>query len=191
MPLTLRYYGDPVLRTAARSVRPPDPDLARLAADMIATMRASEGVGLAAQQIGETRAICVVEVPADYDQDAAGQRINPDLPPMPLVLLNPEIHTLSDKTDSREEGCLSFPDIRGKIDRALEIGVRYLDLDGHAHDVTVRGFAARGQGAWRRRNSRARLRYAAAATLCGSYRLIGFPWLGASPRRMLRGISVS
>lgn len=72
MPLTLRYYGDPVLRTAARSVRPPDPDLARLAADMIATMRASEGVGLAAQQIGETRAICVVEVPADYDQDAAG-----------------------------------------------------------------------------------------------------------------------
>lgn len=143
MPLTLRYYGDPVLRTAARSVRPPDPDLARLAAEMIATMRASEGVGLAAQQIGETRAICVVEVPADYDQDAAGQRINPDLPPMPLVLLNPEIHTLSDKTDSREEGCLSFPDIRGKIDRALEIGVRYLDLDGQSHDVTVRGFAAR------------------------------------------------
>ncbi len=142
MRLNLRYFGDSVLRTPSVPVRPPAPELARLADDMIETMRASEGVGLAAQQIGETRAICVVEVPADHDQDAAGQRLNPELA-MPLVLLNPVIHRYGDKTDSREEGCLSFPDIRGKIDRSLEIGLRYQDLEGRNHDVLVRGFTAR------------------------------------------------
>lgn len=142
MPLTLRYYGDPVLRQPAAPVTPPDEDLRRLAGEMLEKMRESEGVGLAAQQVGEARAICVVEVPADYDKDEAGQPINAELT-MPLVLLNPVIHTLGPKTDAREEGCLSFPDIRGKITRALEIGLRYQDLDGAAHDVAVRGFAAR------------------------------------------------
>jgi peptide deformylase len=138
----MRYYGDPILRTPSHPVRPPNEGLRELAARMIETMHASEGVGLAAQQIGEARAICVVAVPEDYDKDDAGARINPDLP-MPLVLLNPVIHTFSDKTDSREEGCLSFPDIRGKIERSSEIGVRFQDLEGQVHDLTVRGFAAR------------------------------------------------
>lgn len=142
MRLNLRYYGDPVLRTPAKDVRPPDESLRRLAVDMVETMRSSEGVGLAAQQIGETRAICVVEVPEDHDKDDKGGRLNPDLP-MPLVLLNPVIHRLGERTENLEEGCLSFPDIRGKIERSLDIGLRYVDLDGQAHDVTVRGFAAR------------------------------------------------
>lgn len=142
MTLTLRYFGDPVLRTPAHPVRPPNEGLRELAARMVETMHASEGVGLAAQQIGETRAICVVEVPEDYDKDEAGTLINPDLP-KPLILLNPDIHTFSAKTDSREEGCLSFPEIRGKIERSTEIGVRFQDLDGQSHDLVVRGFAAR------------------------------------------------
>jgi peptide deformylase len=142
MRLNLRYYGDPILRDPARPVQPPEASLRQLAADMLETMRASEGVGLAAQQVGETRSICVVEVPEDYDRDEAGQRLNPELT-MPLVLLNPQIHTFSDKTDAREEGCLSFPDIRGKIERSLEIGLRFLDLDGQPCDLAVRGFAAR------------------------------------------------
>lgn len=142
MSLRIRQYPDPVLREVARPVSAKDPGLKALAADMLAQMHASEGVGLAAQQIGETRAICVIEVPPDYDLDETGQPLNPGLP-MPLILLNPVIQPVEDETGPHDEGCLSFPGLRGRIVRPLAIALAYDDLDGVHHECVVRGFAAR------------------------------------------------
>lgn len=142
MSLSLHFYGDPILRTPAARIPAVTPEIRALAESMLATMRAAEGVGLAAQQIGQALAICTIEVPVEYDTDENGQRIHPGLA-MPLVLINPEILETSRKTDGHEEGCLSFPGIRGDIQRPREIVLRYQDLDGAAHTVTLRDFVAR------------------------------------------------
>ena len=142
MSLTLHYYGDPILRTPAARIASITPEIRQLANDMIATMRASEGVGLAAQQIGQALAICTIEVPVEYDTDEDGVRLHPNLA-MPLVLVNPEIVESSKKTDPHDEGCLSFPDIRGSIQRPREITLSYQDLQGQPHTVALREFTAR------------------------------------------------
>ena len=67
--LPIRTYGDPVLREPARPVAQLTPDIQALIDDMFATMRAAQGVGLAAQQVGRTESICVVELPEDYDSE--------------------------------------------------------------------------------------------------------------------------
>lgn len=138
----IRLYGDPVLRTAATPIAAVTDEVRRLAASMIDQMRVSEGVGLAAQQIGETRSICVIEVPEGYDQDDEGQPLNPGLA-MPMVLINPVITAPSKKTTSHEEGCLSFPGIRGSISRPHKIHVTALNEKGEPLDFDVRGFTAR------------------------------------------------
>ena len=143
--MTLRRilrYGDPVLLEPARPIETVDDELRALAGDMIETMRAERGVGLAAEQIGLTRAICVVEVPEEYDVDEEGNRLNPGLA-MPLVLVNPEILAASPETSTLEEGCLSFPGITGVIRRPVHIRLRYTDLEGDPHEVGVRDFASR------------------------------------------------
>ena len=142
MKLEICNYGDPVLRQSAAAVKDFGPELAKLAGDMIDTMRAYEGVGLAAQQIGRALSICVVEVPLEMDKDEAGERLHPGLE-MPLVLVNPVLSEPSDKTETSEEGCLSFPDVRGNITRALEIKVTGQDLAGTKMEFTARQFLAR------------------------------------------------
>lgn len=142
MKLDIHSYGDPILRTPAERIPAVTPEIRTLAADMIETMRAAEGVGLAAQQIGRALAICTVEVPAEYDTDEAGTRKHPDLA-MPMVLLNPEITASARKLDHHEEGCLSFPGVRGDIQRPVEITLRYQDLDGQVHERVLRDFLAR------------------------------------------------
>ena len=129
MKLTLRKYGDPMLRQKAKPIDVVDDRIRQLASDMLETMYAEEGIGLAAQQAGEAIALCVVDVPAKGDTDEEGNRFNPDAA-MPMVLINPKILDSSEETDVYEEGCLSFPDIRANIERPWEVLVRYLDRDG-------------------------------------------------------------
>lgn len=135
-------YGDPVLRKEAAPIDKVDDEIRELAKDMLATMHEARGVGLAAQQIGLTRAICVVFVPPEYDVDEEGNRLNPEVP-MPLVLLNPVVAEPSEKTTKRDEGCLSFPDITAPINRADEVTVSYMDLEGKEQSLRVRDFIAR------------------------------------------------
>lgn len=142
MTLNIHFYGDPILRQPAELIRAVTPEIRALAEAMIEAMRAAEGVGLAAQQIGRALAICTVEVPLDYDTDEQGNRMHPDLA-MPLALLNPEVVEVSRKTGHHEEGCLSFPGIRADIERPLEITLRYMDLDGNRHERRLRDFLAR------------------------------------------------
>ena len=106
-------------------------------------MRASQGVGLAAQQVGRTESVCVVELPEDYDrEDERGPRLNPDVP-LSLALVNPKILDVSDETCTLEEGCLSFPDIRGNVERPWSILVEHLGLDGQLRRTRLNGFLAR------------------------------------------------
>ena len=113
--LQMHYIPDPVLRERARKVRDfADPSLRRLADDMIESMRYYNGVGLAANQIGSLKRVCVIQMPEDE---------------APTVLLNLEV---TRKEGEREvtEGCLSLPGWQGRILRAEKVWARAVGLDG-------------------------------------------------------------
>ncbi len=112
--LDVRLFPDPILRQRAIKVTRFDAKLAKLAADMLDTMAAQRGVGLAANQVGVLQRLCVVK-PEDWDE--------------PLVLVNPEIIRREGEREV-EEGCLSLPGYRGMVNRAVRIRLRYQDLTG-------------------------------------------------------------
>lgn len=93
-------------------------------------------------QVGETDALCVVEVPSEYDADENGVRFNPDVK-MPLVLVNPEIIEASKETEIRDEGCLSFPGIYAPVRRPVEIELTFMDLKGRTQTLRLARFVAR------------------------------------------------
>jgi peptide deformylase len=131
--------GHPVLRERAREVIPEElrsDEVQRLIDDMIETMRAAEGAGLAANQVGETARVAVVEV-------RPGNPRYPYKPPVPLtVIVNPVIEPLDDELEWINEGCLSVPNLRGEVPRHVSVRVRYLDRDGVEHDEVRRGLTA-------------------------------------------------
>ena len=144
----LTYYGNPVLREKGKSVETFDSDLKRLVSDMIETMYAEEGIGLAAQQIGIAQQICVVdvrppkesEIHFNYSYD--GKSTPLDLF-MPLAIINPEVE-ITDATKSLyQEGCLSFPNILGNVSRAIAIRCQFQDTNGHSHTLEADGLLAR------------------------------------------------
>ncbi len=110
----MRVFPDPILRQRARKVTQFDAKLARLAADMVETMDAHHGVGLAANQVGSLQRLCVVKL-ADWDEA--------------MTLVNPEIMRREGDREV-EEGCLSLPGYRGMVNRAVRIRVRFQDLTG-------------------------------------------------------------
>jgi peptide deformylase len=136
--LPIVTVGDPVLRERAREITRGElrsPEVQRLIDDMIETMRAAGGAGLAANQVGELLRIAVVEV---HDNPRY-----PYKPAVPLtVLVNPVIEPLDEETAAINEGCLSVPDLRGEVDRHVRIRVRRLDRDGAEHDEVRRGLTA-------------------------------------------------
>lgn len=145
MVLPIVHYNSPVLRKKGGQVARFDAALARLAGNMVETMHAAHGIGLAAQQIGEALQLCVVdlrETDADFAWEYDGAR-----PPlelfMPLVLVNPEVTPVPAPTTSYEEGCLSFPEIRGDVVRPDEITVRFQDVAGTPHTLRCNGLLAR------------------------------------------------
>ena len=131
--------GHPVLRERAREVAPEDlssPQVQRLIDDMIETMRAADGAGLAANQVAETSRIAVVEV-------RPGNPRYPYKPPIPLtVIVNPVIEPLDAEVEQINEGCLSVPNLRGEVPRHVNIRLRYLDREGGEHDEVRRGLTA-------------------------------------------------
>ena len=131
--------GHPVLRERARDVTPEElrsDDVQRLIDDMIQTMRAADGAGLAANQVAETLRIAVVEV-------RPGNPRYPYKPPVPLtVVVNPVIEPLDDEIEQINEGCLSVPNLRGEVPRHVSIRLRYTDREGAEHDEVRRGLTA-------------------------------------------------
>lgn len=146
MVLPIVHYNDPVLRQKGEPVAVFDAALTQLGRDMIETMHAARGIGLAAQQIGKALQFCVVDLreadPDDFDFELDGSR-----PPlelfMPMMIANPKITVLPSEKDSYEEGCLSFPDIRGDVVRPDEIEVRFEDAQGVPHVMVCNGLLSR------------------------------------------------
>ncbi len=135
-------YGNPVLRKKAETIAEVNDEIRQLADDMLETMYAEKGLGLAAEQIGSSKAICVIDVPADADIDENEERENPDVV-MPLVLINPKITEKSDYLITAQEGCLSFPGIYANVDRFDAVTVEFLDRNGVAQKLRVKGLLAR------------------------------------------------
>jgi peptide deformylase len=131
--------GDPVLRTQAREVTDEElgsGEVQQLIDDLIETKRAADGVGLAANQIGETLRIAVAEV------NGTNPRY-PYKPPIPLtVMVNPAIEPAGDEVMEINEGCLSVPGLRGYLERHAQVRVHYLDRDGNEHDEVKGGLTA-------------------------------------------------
>jgi peptide deformylase len=130
--------GDPVLREVARQLTPEElrsPMIQQLIDDMIETMRAAGGAGLAANQVSETVAIAVIEV--DHNPRY------PYKPPIPLtVMVNPMLEPVGDQTVEINEGCLSVPGMRGVLPRFIEVQVSFLDRGGDPHTEVRRGLTA-------------------------------------------------
>lgn len=142
IPYDVVKYGDPVLRKKAEPVTVFDESLRRLAADMIQTMHAASGVGLAAEQVGLTISLCVIDIPAESDVEFEdGPRLNPTVS-MPLVMVNPRITARSGEMEG-DEGCLSFPTVYGPVKRAYEVTADYQDVNGMNRTVTGRGLLSR------------------------------------------------
>lgn len=128
--LPIRIYPDPVLRVKCPAVERFDAGLRKLAADMVETMHAAPGVGLAAPQVGAELRLAVVDTSIGED------------PAQLHVLVNPEI-VHRDGTESDLEGCLSLPGINDKVDRPLAITVRARDVEGRPFELAAEGYLAR------------------------------------------------
>jgi peptide deformylase len=145
MNLRIVKYGDPVLRAKGALIGEITEEIKRLAADMLETMRAAHGVGLAAQQIGKALQLAVVDVAGIEDRPSAmfveGEPVSLE-EQMPLVLINPELK-LTPETDTASEGCLSFPDVNGDITRASGVRCTAKKLDGTTIEFDAAGLLAR------------------------------------------------
>lgn len=124
-------HPDPRLRKPCPPVAAVTDELRRLAEDMLATMYAAPGVGLAAPQVGQTVRMFVMD--CVKEEGAA---------PRPMVLINPEIIAVSEDTSTYEEGCLSIPEHYAEITRPARVRMRWLGLDGAAHEEEFEGLWA-------------------------------------------------
>src|SRR3954466_13626534 len=146
MSLPIVHFNSPILRKKGLRITTFDDPLRRFATDMIATMHEAAGIGLAAQQVGRAIQLCVVDLrkaDAEFSWELDGAK-----PPlelfMPMVIANPEVKFEPGTEEFYyEEGCLSFPKIRGDIARPDAITVRYQDERGAPHVMRCNDLLAR------------------------------------------------
>lgn len=138
-------YPEPVLRAKCRPVTEITPEIRALAADMLETMREANGVGLAAPQVAVDVQLAVIDVSHNPDcitfMKINGEKVDM-VQHMPIVLMNPQLE-LGNAKEIGEEGCLSFPRLRGDIRRSSQIKVSYTDLEGKTVTVETDGLLAR------------------------------------------------
>ncbi len=129
---------DPILRKKARKVRAFTPELQALIDDMIETMRAAPGVGLAAPQISDGRRVIVIEFaePSENEEE-------PPTPPKLYVLVNPKIMRHSKELLAGQEGCLSVPGFVGEVERHATVTVRGMNRHGKPTRLKAKGWLAR------------------------------------------------
>ena len=146
MSLEIVHYNDPVLRRKGEKITVFDEALALFAQQMIDTMHEARGIGLAAQQVGRAIQLCVIDLraaEADFDWKLDGARTPLELI-MPLVIANPRLSVpRKTPTLTSEEGCLSFPEIRGDVSRAAALSAKFQDQAGLPHTLECTGLLAR------------------------------------------------
>lgn len=128
--LPIRIYPDPVLRVKCRDVTELDEKLRRTAADMVQTMHAAPGVGLAAPQVGLDFRLAVIDLSVGED------------PKQLYVIVNPEVAD-REGSETAEEGCLSLPGISDKVERPTLVTVTARDLQGKPVEIRAEGWLAR------------------------------------------------
>jgi len=145
MILDIVKYGHPVLRQKGARIEKLTPEIKKLAADMLETMHANKGVGLAAQQIGQALQLTVIDVreakdrPSWLERDGKPSEVDAF---MPIVLINPEIKPFGNSVTGGE-GCLSFPEIFGEIARPESVDVKALNEKGRSVEFRCGGLLAR------------------------------------------------
>ncbi len=130
--LPIYTYGASILRRKAQPARQADNRIVALIINMFETMRKASGIGLAATQVGETDRVIVIDV-SDVEEYKDVK---------PLALINPEVVAHHGKA-SMEEGCLSIPDVRGLVERADEITVRFRDANFQPQEMKASGLLSR------------------------------------------------
>lgn len=137
--LAIRELGDPVLRLPADEMSAEelaDPATQELIDSMIETMRDANGAGLAAPQVGVSKRLAVIEV-------RPGNPRYPYKPAVPLtVIVNPVLEAIGEETYLNNEGCLSMPNLRGDLERWVNVSVRHFDREGREVEGTYRGLTA-------------------------------------------------
>ena len=145
MPLSVVKYGTPVLRQNGARIDSITPTIRKLAADMLETMYAYKGIGLAAQQVGLAAQLTVIDVRGVTDRPSSlelkGQPADVN-GFMPLVLINPEVKPVGQPA-AGPEGCLSFPEIYANITRPDIVDVKALNLEGNPIEFRCGGLLAR------------------------------------------------
>ena len=137
MILPIYIYGQPVLRKVAEDITPDYPELKQLIDDMWETLAESEGIGLAAPQIGRAIRLSVIDLDVISDD-------LPEYKGFRQVYINPHIIEADDtNTNTSEEGCLSLPAIHEKVTRPTRIHVKWMDEEFQQHDEWVDGYLAR------------------------------------------------
>ena len=129
--LALTYSPDPLLSQRSKPVEMVDDDIRKLMDDMLETMYAEDGVGLAAVQVGILKRVLVMDV--DQGSEGGGK---------PYFLANPEIIESSDEIKTYDEGCLSFPGARGEVERPKIVTVKYLDYNNEEQTLHADGLLA-------------------------------------------------
>ena len=118
---------DPILRKESKPVEKVDDELRRLLDDMLETMYAAPGIGLAAVQIGILKRLIVIDISKDKDKKE------------PLFLINPKITSKSKQTSTYEEGCLSLPGHFAEIERPAECEINFIDYNGKKKEIKADG----------------------------------------------------
>ena len=136
MKLPIYLYGHPVLRKVSDDITPDYPDLSRLLENMYETMYASEGVGLAAPQVGLNHRIIVI------DASPLAETF-PELDGVKMTLINPHLEVLDGELVTRSEGCLSLPGLSENVKRVENIRLRWKDENFVDHDQVFTGFLSR------------------------------------------------
>lgn len=148
MVLPVVHYGNPVLRKKGEAVTVFDAALKQLSDDMVETMHATNGIGLAAPQVGLAMQFFVIDLrpPAGEEQDFElvldGKPVPAQLA-MPMAFANATIELLDENEWSCREGCLSFPGIRGEVVRCENVRVKFQDVEGTPHVLECTGMLAR------------------------------------------------
>jgi peptide deformylase len=131
IPITV--YGDKILKQKSQSVKMIDDSIITKIKNMFDSMRNADGVGLAANQIGYSESIFVI----DLEGVEGCEKIKP------MVFINPEIVLESDEKKVMDEGCLSLPLLRAQVERPKQIKIRFLDTDEKEHEIEADDFFAR------------------------------------------------
>jgi len=131
--LPIYTYDHPILRRKLKPVSEITADLVELAVSMHATMKNAEGIGLAANQVGDERQILVV----DISRTEGNEHVKP------MTLINPVIEAVSEEEGTQEEGCLSLPDLRADVVRPEAVQIRYFDTGMGEQTIEAEGLLAR------------------------------------------------